>query len=291
MTRRYSRSWFVLIGTVLVFLALSACNAGKGEVVAEINGEAITKEELYQEMLKQGGKQLLDRMIDQKLIQQAAKEKGVTATEEQIRERMDEMKEQLGGDASFQMYLAQYGITEESLKQDVRHQLLIEGLLKPEIKVSEEEMKAYFEENKDMFGEPEKVKARHILVKSEAQAKEIRAKLDQGESFEELAKQYSTDEASKANGGDLGYFARGDMVPEFEEVAFSLKPGETSQPVKSQFGYHIIRVEDHQQPVPAKYEDKKEEIRQQILQQKIAEKMEPWLNELRNKAKVTNYLK
>jgi len=291
LTLRHSRNWFVIIGTVFVLLALTACTTGKGEVVAEINGEVITKEEFYQELLKQGGKQLLDRMIDQKLIQQAAKEKGVTATEQQVRERMDEMKEQFGGDASFQMYLAQYGITEDMLKQDVRNQLLIEGLLKPEIKISEEEIKAYFEENKDMFGEPEQVKARHILVETEAQAKEIRAKLDQGESFEELAKQYSTDEASKANGGDLGYFKRGDMVPEFEEVAFSLKPGETSQPVKSQFGYHIIRVEDHKQPVPAKYEEKKEDIRQQILQQKIAEKMEPWLNELRNKAKVTNYLK
>ncbi len=277
-------------GAALMLLALTACNAENGEVVAKINGDVITKEEFYQEMLNNGGKQLLDRMIDQKLILQAAEEKGVTVTEEQIRERMNEMKEQLGGEASFQMYLAQFGITEERLKQDVRNQLLIEGVLGPEIKISEEELKAYFEENKDILGEPEQVRARHILVETEQQAKEIRNKLERGESFEELAKQYSTDEASKANGGDLGYFKRGDMVAEFEEVAFSLKPGETSQPVKSQFGYHIIRVEDHKQPEPANYEEKKEEIRAQILQQKISEKMEPWLNELRNQANVTNYL-
>jgi len=135
------------------------------------------------------------------------------------------------------------------------------------------------------------VKARHILVETEEQAHEILAKLKQGESFEDLAKQYSTDEASKDNGGDLGYFGRGEMVAEFEEVAFSLKPGETSKPVKTQFGYHIIKVEDHKEARPAVFEEKKEEIETILRQQKINEKKDAWLNELREKADVVNYLK
>lgn len=289
MTHRHNK-WPTFFGTVLLILTLTACNAQEGEIVAKVNGDVITKDEFYQEMLNAGGKQLLDRLIDQKLIEQAAKEKGVTATEEQVRERLDEMKHQFGGEASFQTYLAQFGITEEMLERDIRNQLLVEGILGPEMEISEKEMKEYFENNQDYLGEPEQVKARHILVETEEQANEVLAKLERGESFEALAEQYSTDEASKANGGDLGYFGRGEMVAEFEEVAFSLKPGETSRPVKTQFGYHIIRVEDHKEAKPAVYEEKKDEIETTLRQQKINEEMATWLNELREKADVANYL-
>lgn len=289
MTHR-SNKWPLWIVLVLLVLSLTACQTQNGEIVAKVNGDVISKDEFYQEMVKAGGKQLLERLIDQKLIQQAADEKGVKVTDKQVNEKLDEMKEQFGGEAAFQMYLAQFGMTEDLIKQDVRNQLLIEGILGPEIEISEEEMKAYFEENKDVLGEPEQVKARHILVETEEQAREVLAKLDQGESFETLAQQYSTDEASKGNGGDLGYFERGVMVPEFEEAAFSLSPGETSGPVKTQFGYHIIRVEDFKEAQPAVYEEMKEDIESMLRQQKVAEKMETWLSELREKADVTNYL-
>lgn len=271
-------------------LLLTACNAQGKDIVAEVNGEVITKDEFYQELLKAGGKQLLDRLIEQKLIQQAAKEKGVTVSDQQVQEKLDEMKEQFGGEASFQLYMAQFGITEDLLKQDIRNQLLVEGILGPEIEISEEEMKSYFEENKAMFDEPEQVRARHILVETEEKAQEVLAKLERGESFESLARQYSTDEGTKDNGGDLGYFGRGVMVAEFEEAAFSLKPGETSRPVKTQYGYHIIKVEDYKEARPAEFEEKKEEIEEALRQEKVASKMEEWLNELKEKANVTNYL-
>jgi len=286
-----SYKWPIFFAVVILTLVLTACQAQDREIVAKVNGDVITKDEFYHELLKAGGKQLLDRLIEQKLIQQAAKEKGVTVSEQQVEEQVKEMKQQFGGESSFQMYMDQFGITEDMLKDDIRHQLLMEEILGPEIEVTEEEIKEYFEENKEFLGEPEQVKARHILVETEEQAHEILAKLKQGESFEDLAKQYSTDEASKDNGGDLGYFGRGEMVAEFEEVAFSLKPGETSKPVKTQFGYHIIKVEDHKEARPAVFEEKKEEIETILRQQKINEKKDAWLNELREKADVVNYLK
>ena len=287
---RCFKKWPAWIGAFFFILLLTACNAQDGEIVAKVNGEAITKEELYQEMLSTGGKQLLDRLINQKLIEQAAKEKGVTVTDEQVDEGLNEMKEQFGGESSFQFYLAQFGMTEDVFRQDIRNQLLVEAILGPEIEITEDELKTYFEENKDLFDEKEQVRARHILVETEEQAKEVLAKLEQGESFEALAEQYSTDEGTKSNGGDLGYFERGVMVAEFEEAAFSLKPGETSQPVKTQYGYHIIKVEDHKEAKPAVYEEKKEEIESTLRQQKVSEKMETWLQELREQADVANYL-
>lgn len=289
MTQR-NNQWWIWIGAVFFILVLTACSGQDGEIVAKVNGDVITKDEFFQEMYNSGGKQLLDRMIDQKLIQQAAKEKGVTVSDGQVQEKLDEMKEQFGGEASFQMYMAQFGITEDVLKQDIRNQLLVEGILGPEIEISEEEMKTFFEENKDYLDEPEQVRARHILVETEEEAKEVLAKLEQGESFEELARQYSNDEGTKANGGDLGYFGRGVMVTEFEEVAFSLKPGDTSQPVKTQYGYHIIKVEDRKQAKPAVFEEKKDEIEAALRQEKVADQMQVWLNELREKADLINYL-
>jgi len=289
LKQRHNRK-LLWIAVAVPMLLLTACNAQGKDIVAEVNGEVITKDEFYQELLKAGGKQLLDRLIEQKLIQQAAKEKGVTVSDQQVQEKLDEMKEQFGGEASFQLYMAQFGITEDLLKQDIRNQLLVEGILGPEIEISEEEMKSYFEENKAMFDEPEQVRARHILVETEEKAQEVLAKLERGESFESLARQYSTDEGTKDNGGDLGYFGRGVMVAEFEEAAFSLKPGETSRPVKTQYGYHIIKVEDYKEARPAEFEEKKEEIEEALRQEKVASKMEEWLSELKEKANVTNYL-
>src|SRR5699024_2107851 len=123
------------------------------------------------------------------------------------------------------------------LKENVTMNLKIKKLLEPEIAISEEEVSDYFKENKDMFAEPEQVDARHILVKTEDEAKDIRKELESGEDFEKLAKQHSIDQGSKEAGGELGFFGKGKMVKEFEETAFTLKPHEISEPVKTENGY------------------------------------------------------
>ena len=155
----------------------------------------------------------------------------------------------------------------------------IKKLLEPSISISEEEMKDYFETNKEMFNQEEEVKARHILVETEGEANEVLEKLNAGEDFSELAKEYSLDKGSKESGGELGFFGRGRMVKEFEDAAFALKTDEISEPIKSSYGYHIIQVLDKKEAKEAKYEDNKDKVKDIILEGKIPTEYEKWYQE------------
>ncbi len=151
---------------------------------------------------------------------------------------------------------------------------------------SEEEIKTFYEENKDSFVEPEKVAASHILVDDLEKAQEIKAKLDAGESFSQLALEYSSC-PSKENGGALGLFERGRMVPEFEEVAFELALEEISEPVKSQFGYHIIQLDNKVPAGEKSFEAALPEIVQTLTSQKQQALYGQYMEELRGKFPVS----
>jgi peptidyl-prolyl cis-trans isomerase C len=139
--------------------------------------------------------------------------------------------------------------------------------------VTEEEIRKVYEEEAVKLQQTERVRARHILVGTEKEAEDILARLAQGEKFEDLAKQFSLD-GSKDYGGDLGYFTQPEMVPEFSKAAFALKTGETSQPVKTDFGWHIIRLEDRKQGAAQPYDQVKAAIRNVLLRRKVGEVME-----------------
>jgi peptidyl-prolyl cis-trans isomerase C len=139
--------------------------------------------------------------------------------------------------------------------------------------VTEEEIRKVYEEESAKLQQTERVRARHILVGTEKEAQDIVARLAKGEKFEDLAKQFSLD-GSKDYGGDLGYFTQPEMVPEFSKAAFALKAGETSQPVKTDFGWHIIRLEDRKQGAAQPYDQVKSAIRNVLLRRKVGETME-----------------
>lgn len=138
--------------------------------------------------------------------------------------------------------------------------------------VTEDEMKKAYETESAKVAQTERVRARHILVATEQEAKQIRARLVKGEKFEDLAKKYSQD-GSKEYGGDLGYFTAPEMVPEFSKAAFALKPGEISQPVKTDFGWHIIKLEDRKMGGAQPYDQVKTAIRNILLRKKTQEKI------------------
>lgn len=139
--------------------------------------------------------------------------------------------------------------------------------------VTEEEIKAAYDAEAAKVAQTERIRARHILVGTEKEAKDILERLNKGEDFASLAKQYSLD-GSKDYGGDLGYFTAPEMVPEFSKAAFALKAGETSQPVKTDFGWHIIKLEDRKMGAAQPYDQVKSAIRNVLLRKKVQQTME-----------------
>ncbi|MBS0639761.1 MAG: peptidylprolyl isomerase [Acetobacteraceae bacterium] len=156
--------------------------------------------------------------------------------------------------------------------QNAADRALVSALLSKEIRpqVTDDAVKAKFDkDNANAKGEPE-IHARHILVPDEATAKKIIADLKKGGDFAALSKQYSKDPGAAQQGGDLGFFKKGDMVPEFGNAAFALKDGEVSQtPVKTQFGWHVIQVIEHRTAPPPNFDEEKDQLRQQMIQTAI----------------------
>ncbi len=167
--------------------------------------------------------------------------------------------------------------------------------IEPKLKVTDEDIHKYYDEHKTEFIVPEAVKARHILVKVEGGADEkawkdaekkindVKKKLSDGGDFAKLAQEFSDDPGSKSRGGDLGFFPKGRMVPEFEAAAFALKPGEISAPVKTTFGYHIIQTQEKKASEAKKFEDVKQNIAQRLEGQQLQKNVETTVEQLKAK--------
>lgn len=231
-------------------IALSACGTSSSDKIVTSKAGDITKEEFYEQMKNSPtGKQTLNNMVLEKVLI-----KNYKVEDKDVDKKYDEMKKQIGD--QFDTLLKQPGVTEKTLKNSVRAQLAQEKAV--EQAITDKEVKDYYK--------PE-IKASHILVKDEATAKKVKEELGQGKSFEELAKQYSEDTGSKEKGGDLGFFGPGKMVKEFEDAAYKLKKDEVSEPVKSQFGYHIIKVTDIKEPEKS-FEQSKADLKKELVEKK-----------------------
>ncbi|SHJ18790.1 foldase protein PrsA [Thermoclostridium caenicola] len=283
---------YMVVGiiAVIAIAAVLLIGFGSGEVVAKVGGEKITKEELYNKLVEYYGESVLDSLIAEKIVDMELKKANITVTDEELQKEMNEVIESYGGVDYVNTYLAMQGLTLEDLKEDVLSYLKVMKLLEPRLTATEEEIVAYFEANKSYFDQPEQVEASHILVYEEETAKEVKRKLDEGADFAQLAAEYSKDTGNAQYGGELGYFGRGEMVEEFEEAAFSMKVGEISDPVKTKFGYHIIKVTDRKEAKAANLEDSREEIKEILKGQKLNTEYATWLNEKKTEYNVVNTL-
>ena len=282
------------VGLLAIILTVttgcSKDSKAKDETVATVGDEKITKDELYKVLVQSAGKEALAAMIDDKIVTLELKKEKVSVPDKEVDAEFATYVESAGGEEAFEAALKQNGMTEKEFKENIVDFLSIQKIIEPRIKVTDEDIKAYFDENKESLNEEEQVEASHILVEDEATAKKVAKKLADGEDFAALAKEFSTDEASAVNGGELGYFPRGKMVAEFEKAAFSLKPDTVSDPVKTENGYHIIHVTDKKAAKEAVFEDHKEEIKQLLLDEGIQAEYVNWLDEVKSDYKIENSL-
>lgn len=242
----------------------------------------------------------LDRLIDMELIDTALAEAGVKVSDAEIDAELAKFKERLPSEEAYQTFLTRRGLTEAKLKENIGKDFQLREVLKKKYNfdVTEQKAREFYQANEPRFEHEAQVHARHILIKVEEgaddaavadakkRAEEI-AKLAKapGADFEALAKEKSEGPAGP-RGGDLGYFTKDRMVPEFANAAFSMKPGEVSEPVRSSFGFHVIQVVDTKAAGKTSFEEAKEEIIEQLEREEFRGAMTKFLEELKKDAKV-----
>jgi peptidyl-prolyl cis-trans isomerase C len=265
---------FVILLFIVLFIFSCSKKEG-GKTLATIDNDTVTLEEFNKELdripinmkmlvaTESGKKSYLDRLIVKRLLLREAK------------------KEKVDNEKDFQEKLT-----------DIKEQLLMESLLKKKInvdsKTTDVDLKKYYDTHKEDFKREKEINTRHILLKTEEEAKQIQSRLLKGEDFVELAKQYSIDPNAKTTGGEIGFHPKGTLLPEYEGTAFKLsKTGQISGIVKTQFGYHIIRLEGMKAPSYVPFEEVKDFIKQKISQEKQKELLEKYIEDLKKTAKIT----
>lgn len=235
---------------------------------------------------------VLDQLIERTLILQEARRTGRLASDAAVDDRLRQMEAAFPSPQEFERTLAQQGVSRTELRERVRFELTVRRLLE-DLRVpapTEREARAYFESHREAFDEPERVRVRHVLVSTEAEARVALARLRRGEPFEKVAKDLSQDPGTRDRGGEVGLVAPGQTVPEFERVAFSLKPGELSEPVRTSFGYHIVQVTERLPAKKATWEGVRRQVLELVRENKRREAFEAWVKDLRNQARIVVHL-
>lgn len=266
-----------LISVFAIFLIISCSkkddtirNASPpGEYIAMVGPQVITSKDISDRIAaipdyaqgmyegEEGLKTIVDELIKTELLYLQARKEGMDSTPE---------------------YISKV----ENYKKFALVSMMFDRIIASQSTVSEKEAKEYYGENRNDFALPEQIKASHILVKTQSEAEEILKELRQGKSFSAMAKNRSIDTNSAENGGDLGFFSKGEMSPEFENVAFSLKKGETSSPVKSRLGYHIIKVTERKEGKTVEFSRVKDMIIQKLEQEKQQTAFNQYIDRIKN---------
>ncbi len=265
-----------------------------------LNSGGITQPAVF----KQIQQEVVDQLIVQELLWQEAKRRNFVVEDEIINARLQQMKSKFDTEQAFWFKIQAGGFTEETYREDIRQQVSVQRMISegiaPGISISDEEVENFYTVNIDQMQRPLAVHARHILIKPgsadpEAQqaakdeADKILAEIRAGEDFIKLATDRSQ-APSAPQGGDLGYFGSGQMVAPFEKAAFSLQQGEISEPVHTQFGYHIIRLEDRRGGDTAPVEEVADKIRAYLGRQKLQSEVETLVMTLRSEGEVETFV-
>ena len=284
------------------------------DVLARVNGEPVRKVEfdrVLRNMELGNGpipaekrdevlRGVLDQLITYTVMTQEAKAKNVTVSDAEVDTRIQQMKGS-GSEAQFKKALEARNMSVEQLRSDARVQLTIEKMMETHVAGTEAatdaEARQFYESNPDKFKQGDTVRASHILLRvdgkaPEAARKQARARIEavlkqarSGDDFAALARKHSQDGSAQA-GGDLGYFERGEMVPAFSQAAFSLKPGEISDVVTTEFGYHIVKVTDRKAAATVPYEQVSRQIVEFLSGRKKQERAAQFIDDAKKRARI-----
>ena len=297
-----------LCGVMLAgVLGLTGCS--NRDAAAKVNGQVITTTELnaqldqlkkqYPQMFQGSDaegrlldfkERLLENLINQDLIAQAAKQKGITVSDDDVQKQIDQLKAGFKDEAQFEAALKSAGMTPDSLKSQIQNQLITQKLvesLSSSQPVTDAEIAAYYNANKAQFFQKPAKRAEHILFKpsDKATAEKVLKQIQGGADFGALARKYSIDTASASKGGDLGWPTSA-YVPEFQAALDKLSKGQTSGLVQTPYGWHIIRVTDVRPGTQQSLAEVKSQIQQIIVQQRRSDAYQTFLNDLRKTAKI-----
>ena len=264
--------YYIAIGAVAAAAIIMLVAFSGDETVASVGDTKITKDALYEKMAASTGPAALEALISNEVVNQEADKAGIEVTQKELDAEMAVYEESYGGTEALEQALATSGMTLADLKEEMDIYLKVEKIVGPDIKISDEQIKTYFEENKDSFNQPSQVEASHILVATEEEADEVKAKLDDGSDFAEMA------------------FGAGEMAPEFEEAAFSMEVDEISEPVQTDYGFHIIQMTGKTAAVEANLEDSKEQIKETLFDEALNTKYAEWLAEKTESYDIVNTL-
>ena len=248
----------------------------------------------------------MNNLIEMEIAWQEAQKEGIKADPKETDKKVAAFKSQFKTPDEFQAFLKEMAISEDKLKEDTAKEICIYALMdkwaSAAVPVTETELKAYYDAHTDQFKHGERVRAAHILVSvkegatadekaaAKKKAEAVLAQLKGGADFAKLAAEKSDDPGSKGQGGELGFFRKGQMVKEFEDAAFALKPGERSGVVESKFGFHIIKAEAHEGEGTVPYEEGKARLKPFMDKQRQREIVQHKIDELKKTAKIESYL-
>jgi peptidyl-prolyl cis-trans isomerase C len=285
-------------------------------VLARVNGEAVTKAD-FDRLIKnmevsanqpvpaerrdEVFRRALDQLVTYTVLLQESRARKITVTDAEVDANLKQMRSQFPNEDAFKKALAERGMSLEKLKSDANIDMSINKMMEAELANSpaptDAQVREFYDKNPDKFKQEEAVRASHILfrVAENADAPTKKKALEQAQSvlkearggadFAELAKKYSAD-GSAQQGGDLNFFTKGQMVPAFDQAAFAMKPGEISDIVTTQFGYHIIKVTDRKPPSTVPFEQVSERIKEYLSEQQKQQKMQAFVESLKQKAKI-----
>jgi len=284
--------------------------------VAEVNGEAILMSDLTRQLRIMVGSntklnkadylkakdEAMDSLINQELLYQEGKKEGLESKDADVEAEIAKVKKNFPTQEEFDQVLKMQGLTDQKFIVMVKRVMTMRDTIKVKVQplakpVTDKEIQDYYEANKSKFTEPEQVKARHILIKSPQNASEqektvaknkidsILKEIRDGEDFAELAKKDS-ECPSAPQGGDLGFFSRGQMVKPFEDVAFALQPGQVSDVVETEFGYHIIRVDEKKPGKQLKLEEVQDRIKEVLTNEEIDKALAEWLKPIKENSSI-----